>query len=354
MTQSKPHDTLTPAAEDWLIWLSDPSPVREPPRYSLQPRELPLLFKAAEMHGTLPSCLTKLKRSGIAELIVEKNAGEVRAAVDTWAERGVELVAVQMNLDYHGQRAERALQQAGLAFLRVKGKTFADRLYPTPGLRGYTDVDLLIPVQQRELVSAALSSLGFQYHAMKYRQGEDYFEDKWVIIQGAQEVLIEVHGNLVHNPRLRRYSSLDYADVLEAGGGEGSDATALLLVAGTHGAASHQFDRLQHVVDVLQCARGAAGVIDTQRLHSVTERRGLTFAIIAALYLAGRTFGEPRCTEIIRSLAPRAFDSLASHLLSGRMVIAAQSSARAAMSWRRKAFRQALRFSGRRTRATRA
>ena len=167
-------------------------------------------------------------------------------------------------------------------------------------------------------------------------------------------VLIEAHGTLVHNPRLRRYSSLEYADVLEAGGGDGSDATALLLVAATHGAASHQFDRMQHVVDVLQCARGAAGPIDTERLRSVAERCGLMFAVVAALDLAGRTFGEPRCAEIIRSLVPRAFESMASRLLSGHMVIAAQSSDRAVMSWRRKAFRQAMRFSGRRTRDARA
>jgi hypothetical protein len=73
------------------------------------------------------------------------------------------------------------------------------------------------------------------------------------------------------------------------------------------------------------------------------------FAVIAALDLAGRTFGEPSCTEIVRSLVPRAFESMASRLLSPRVVIAAQSAERSIMSWRRKAFRQAMRFSARRT-----
>lgn len=348
--QIKPHNALSPSAEQWLIWLSDPLPVADPPHAQLTVAELSALLRAAEKHGTLPSCVAALKHRGVAGRIVDGVEVQVRALAEERAARAVQLMAVQMNLWHHGQKAERALNERGLPYLRVKGKTYADRLYPSPTLRGFTDIDLLIPVSRREDVGDAMRSIGLTYHAMDYRKGEDYFEDKWTVTHGGQEILIEVHANLVHNPRLRAAASLQYEDVLEAGDGDGTDATALLLVAATHGSASHQFDRLQHVVDVLQCARGAAGPVATSRLGKVARRCGLTLPVLAALDLAGRTFNEPRCAELIRELSPGRFDSAAARLLSGRVVIAAQSEQRSALSWRRKAFRQALRISGQRAR----
>jgi hypothetical protein len=183
---------------------------------------------------------------------------------------------------------------------------------------------------------------------MDYRNGSDYFEDKWILHAG-QEVLIEVHCDLVHNPNLRRDFSLGYDDVLAAGDGDGAAATALLLVAGAHGAVGHQFDRLQHVVDVLQCARGVAGPIDVSRLRSISDRCGLTFAVVAALDLAARTFDDPSCRVLLSELAPSSLDRASSRLLSPGIVVQAQSGHRSYASWRRKIFRQALRSSARRS-----
>src|SRR4029079_9142903 len=109
-----------------------------------------------------------------------------------------------------------------------------------------------------------------------------------------------VHCDLVHNPRLRQSFSLKYEDVLAAGDGDPSNATALLLVAGAHGAIGHQFDRLQQVMDVLQCARGAAGPVDIDRLRTVSNRRGLTLAVVAAVALAGKTFADDRCASLLK------------------------------------------------------
>ena len=69
---------------------------------------------------------------------------------------------------------------------------------------------------------------------------------------------MEVQTNLIHSPNLGTGIRLRYADLLAAGGGDPENATALLLLAAVHGAAGHQFERLQPAVDVLQAARGAA------------------------------------------------------------------------------------------------
>jgi hypothetical protein len=144
-------------------------------------------------------------------------------------------------------------------------------------------------------------------------------------------------------------SALRYEDVLEAGNGNGADPAALLLVAAAHGSAGRQFDRLQHVVDVLQSARRVAGQIEVERLKTVASRCGLLFAVIAALDLAGRMFDVPSCRSLLGELAPRRFDRAASRLLSPNLVIGAQSEHRFLASWRRKIFRQTLRGAARRS-----
>jgi len=101
---------------------------------------------------------------------------------------------------------------------------------------------------------------------------------------------------------------------------------------------------LQHLVDVMQAARGVAGPIDEDRLARVSERCGVTLAVAGALELAGKTFREPRCINLARKLMPSPFARLPGQLLSPGLVVRGQSQARGRGSWRRKLFRQALKI----------
>lgn len=301
-------------------------------------QELQSLFQAAELHGTLQSCVFALKNRGIAAPIVAHAEEKVCASFKERTARTVQLMAVRLNLMRHADKVLRTLEDKSLPNLLIKGKTFGERLYPSASLRGFTDIDLLVPVASRDAIGNVLIDHGFSRHD----RDVDEFEDKWIINQGAHKILIEVHCDLVHSTRLRPFASLQYEDVLEAGNGNGTDATALLLVAATHGAVGHQFNRLQQLIDVLLCARGAAGEISTPRLRNVAARCGLMLPLLAALDLAGRTFSEPCCAELAKALAPPLFDRAACRLLSSRLVICARGSDRAALCWRRRAFRAAL------------
>jgi hypothetical protein len=342
------HIRLSAGAGHWLTWLADPAPTHEPPLAKINAAELSRLLDAAALHGVLTTCLSNLRRAQAAACGRTGSTADERAAVIAAAsQKSIERLSVQMLLAHHGKAVRASLAERKLPFIMVKGQTCAEQLYPNPTFRGFTDIDLLIPVDARPAVSDVLASHGFELHDMDYRKGTDYFEDKW-ILHAAQDVMIEVHCDLVHNPNLRRDFSLRYEDVLEAGCGDEAAATALLLVAGAHGSAGHQFDRLQHVVDVLQCARGAAGPIDVERLGRISQRCGLTFAIVAALDLAGRMFDDAHCRALLAKLAPGRFDRVASRLLSPALVIGAQSQRRSLASWRRKMFRQVLRGAARR------
>jgi hypothetical protein len=342
MTTRFIHSRLNETAASWLLWLTDPDPRRAAPTRSLDARELPNLLDAAELHGVLALCLSGLKRPDAVACGASK-AGLREEILAQRTARNVELLGVQMLLAHHGDAICAQLSALNLPFTVVKGRTFARMLYANPVLRRYTDIDLLIAPSSRPEVSAVLANKGFELHEMDYRNGNDYFEDKWTFA-APQEILVEVHRDLVHNPRLRRVLSLTYADVLEAGDGASSDPTALFLIASAHGAIGHQFDRLQQLIDVLQCARGVAGPINVPRLRKVTDRCGLTLSVAAALALAERTFKDERCRSLLRQFAPRNLRFWAVRLLSPHVLLAAQSDRRALSSFRRKAFRQALRL----------
>jgi hypothetical protein len=172
--------------------------------------------------------------------------------------------------------------------------------------------------------------------------GEDYGEDKW-LLEANPDVMVELHTNLVHNPRLRRAVHLDRATLLLAGDGDAEEATALLLVAAVHGATSHQFDRLQHVVDVLLLARGAAGAVDVGRLSRVAAGCGATETVASALQIAARVFRDPACRELAAALRGGTPAWLGGLLLGPGVVLRAQSTARSIDSWRRKVYRELLR-----------
>lgn len=342
--------SLNANTERWLVWLADPQPLSMPPAAQISSRDLSALLDTAELHGVLAMCLDGLRRpaaSACGNADGESNRAQV---IKTKSRRIVDLVSVQMLLAHHGEIVRKALASRGLPFAIVKGQTFAQLLYPTPISRRYTDIDVLIPVAARPEASNVLSGLGFELHDMAYRAGADYFEDKWTL-SADQEVLVEIHCDLVHNPKLRRAFRLSYDDVADAGNGNPASATALLLVAGSHGAISHQFDRLMQIVDVLQCARGVAGPVDVARLRAVADRCGLTLAVAAALALAGKTFSDESCKALLKEFAPRFFDAAASRLLTPGVTFAAQNKDHRISSLRRKLFRQSLRYSATRRRA---
>jgi hypothetical protein len=212
-------------------------------------------------------------------------------------------------------------------------------------MRSFTDIDILIPIQGRSAASDVIRELGFKYRTRDYRAGEDYFEDNWLLVEDPS-VSVELHSNLVHNPRLRQTASITIDDVTAAGAGDLEDATAILFVAAAHGAISHQLDRLQHLIDVALAANGAAGEIVAERLARAARASGVLTAVHAALVVTGKAFHDRRCLDMAEALHASALTRLASRLITPYAVLAARSKRRGRSSWRRKALRQALRFVG--------
>lgn len=340
------HLPLDRDGERLLIQFADPIQRDLPSATVPHPEQLNLLISAAARHGVLPAVIRRLNELVAKEREKQSSDATVEAAGKVLKEARSIMAfqaGMQMKMAHHARRTVAAFALAGIAGTVVKGAAFAERLYPDASLRTFTDVDVLIAEADRHKVGDVMRPLGFELFEFEDRKGKDYHEQKW-LLKPHNDVMIEVHSNLVHSPKLRGAMSVKYEDVLEAGGGDGSEATALLFVAAAHGAIGHQLDRLQHLIDVMQAARGYAGPIDAGRLARVSRKCGVTLAIAGALQLAGKTFDEPCCTELARQLMPSKFARLPSQLLSPALVLRGQSAVRARGSWRRNLFRQALKI----------
>jgi len=344
------HDLLSSCAKDWLVALSDPLQRAPKPGQPLQPDDLDVMVEAASAHGVLPLVARNLRALAadsrspvIAGLEAPRLIERTCAALD---ERAVVLAGQSMLLLHHGRRISAAMQQQSVPAAVVKGPTFADTLYPMPADRSFTDIDILIPHASLQACSAILQDLGFSHAPSPPGNGRDYGEYKWTL-PGNPLVLIEVQTDLVHSPSLRAGIYFQHADLMAAGDGRSTDATALLMLAAVHGAAGHQFERLQPLVDVLQAARGAAGSIDVNRLVRVAGDTGSSAAIQTALDLTAELFNEPLARAFADAFRAAPWRGLRRWLVSPSVVLKSQSRHGGRGSWRRRALREIIRKIGR-------
>jgi hypothetical protein len=323
----------------WLVNLADPLGRAPRPETPLDNAARDDLLHAASVHGVLPVVARRLKSSPGTD------GGALPAFV---AESLVAGTGTCLALNHFGGLAIAALDKAGVKATLIKGVVAAGRLYPDPSMRLFGDVDLLVPKAARVDSRRALAAAGFVAIDKQHRQaGADYHEDKWHPAD-RPDLLIEIQDDLVHAPSLNPPMSLGLDDLSAAGGGDPSDATALLLLAAVHASVGHQFDRLQYLVDICQAARGAAGPVDPERLRAAARKTRTLLGVIVALDLAGRVFGEARCADLADRLAPRAGREAARHLLTPDVILSTQARNRAAGSWRRQLFRELLKWSARR------
>lgn len=287
------------------------------------------LLELATAHRVLPAVVRHM------------SAAETTREHDGWSgaakAREIGIYSIQrIMLAAHAERILRDLPGQPVAL--VKGPTFAKLIYPTPSLRSYSDIDFLVAPAAKKRVHEVLRDHGF----VPYPEPRiaDRCEEKWSLEKDIA-VLVEVHTNMVHAPSLRNSLSLEYEHLAEVGI---LTPAAQLVVASMH-AALHQFDTLRQVVDVLQAARNLFSVADEERLEFLVERTGSRLATVAALDLAGRTYGDRRCIEISRSLRPVPYAGLARTLITPRVVVVSQTPRRWQNGWRRRCFREALKRS---------
>jgi hypothetical protein len=151
-------------------------------------------------------------------------------------------------------------------------------------------------------------------------------------------ILIELHGNLVHYASFRRLLSYSYTDLLSAGDGDPTAPAALLMTAVIHAACGHKFHRLQFAVDIIQAARALPDA-DIPQLERAARAIGAGLELAVSLNLAGELFDDRRTLDLAGRFSSGFTSTLSKRLVSPAAIHNAMSTSGRASHMRRKAFR---------------
>ncbi len=313
----------------WLVQLADPLGCRLPkPWRELKSAEVEQLIAQADTHGILPALARNFRP------MAEQQPGYDRARIDA-ASRLRMLATHSLMLRRYADVLMTDLVGEPVAI--IKGPTFARTIYPSPQLRPFSDVDLLVAPDYKAVVATTLRAHGFELCAHDFQEGRN--EDKW-LHRDNPALLVEVHTNMVHAPSLQGTLSLTYDDLAETGG-HVEGAASQLMVAIMH-AGLHQFERLRQVVDILQAARALNTADEEARFEKLVERTGARLATVAGLDLAYRLFDEPRCLDIAHVIGRTRGRTIARLLISHNVVAAMANDNRVYHTWRRQGLRELL------------
>lgn len=286
-----------------LLALADPLGPDVPGNVApLRGAQMRRLLDLADRHTVLPAVVSNINRLAERGQVLWSGDDKARALWKSVPDMILQRAGLCLALRQQAREAVQAFRQAGLPVIVLKGSDFADRLYPHPSLRTFTDVDLLVPQSALDATRQVMDRLGYQpiVVAMKYEVG--YGEEVWHRPRRAAGN-VEVHTNLVNSPSLRRGLSVTFEDLQLSPGDRQPHPSpaATILIAAVHGAASHSFDRLQLLVDIMQAVRQAAGV-DEAWLKDAIARTGAARAVAMGLWLAYKLLGEIRCRQLSQRL----------------------------------------------------
>lgn len=173
------------------------------------------------------------------------------AVLDRLRQRRQSYLALNIVKRAEAEEVLSALAGAGIQAVVLKGLDLAWRVYPDPGLRPYTDVDLLIAPEALDRAETVMLTAGYrptpETAALREKQAPwmDY-----QYVHPDSEVMIEIHVELLHPGRFK----LDHPAILaRSEGGFLAPADRFLHLA-LHLAKHSYFDRLLWVYDLVLLA----------------------------------------------------------------------------------------------------
>ncbi|WP_149790648.1 nucleotidyltransferase family protein [Mesorhizobium sp. NFR06] len=324
---------LSPAQEKLLINLADPEAPAEWGK-ELSASGLTAMLANAEFHGVLPIVLRKFRERGDADL--PKDAALLQK-LDELRDQATTATGQSMLLQYHGDRIMKALAAKGIPARIVKGPVFARKLYRQAADRPFTDIDILVDPASIDEANRTIAECGFEL-ASGEAESRELQEFKWLEKENSS-LLIELHGNLVHDTGMRRRLSLGFRELQAIDNGETDTPAALLTIGIVHAAGGHKFHRLQLCVDVLQGVRALKSPEEESRLLEAARMTGIELELATVLNVTGCLFGAPRAIALADRIEPDLSIRLAKWLITGNMLLRVNSRERLRSRLSRDVFR---------------
>lgn len=304
----------SPSPSEWSDFIALVDPERALAK-STTPNNLPKLLALAHIHGLLPIALRKLAEN--SELI---NVIRDDKQLTTYITNNELTTGLTMMLDHFQQEIKNALREKGLRSVIVKGPIFSQTIYKNFIDRPFTDIDLLTHPEDIEAVGDILTKAGFaRFKKTRWDRSDIYQEQKW-FLSGNQNIMVELHGNLVHYPSLRRHVSFGYKDYIKACKTGIDCPIALFMTAVVHASLGHKFHKLQLLVDVLQAFRHLSDE-HISVLPEVSKSLSLRLETALCLNLINTVFSEKHAGDVAQCISLPLQSSLARALVSGSAVL---------------------------------
>lgn len=220
----------------------------------------------------------------------------------------------------------------------VKGPVFARHLYKVRSDRLFSDIDWLVDMASMDRAITVMEKLG--YHRKDKIWDNSRRDKEYKFLHPRHPgALIELHGNLVHYPLLRKRAGFDLHALRMAGEGNSEAPAALLATAIVHATLGHKLDRLVMLVDVLQAVRHLPPEAYEQTV-SVLCRMRLGLECAVSLSVVSQMFGDASTAELAARFPARLAARIGRRLVTPDAVVNAQRNGFQKRSWAgRKAFR---------------
>lgn len=248
----------------------------------------------AASYRLVPLLYQNLRREKIEDALLGRLKGIYR---HTWSRNQL--------LFHAAAKVLRAMQDAGISVLVLKGATLASAHYMDAGLRPMNDFDFLIPLAGAHRAFAVLEKCGWRCTESVPPDQLLWcsYAGKWMNRAGQQ---IDLHWHLMPEGRQPDRDDDGWARAveIEIGGGKfpGMNATDLLWHVCAHGAVGDAIPAIRWVADAWTILQNRRTTIDWPRLVAAAQQRQLTMAVSRALIFLRDEFNAPVPGTVIAEL----------------------------------------------------
>lgn len=230
----------------------------------------------------------------VAELLLELVDDETRK---NWKERLKRLAARSLTISAENIKVIKALREDGIQAIPMKGAVLAYRLYGDPGLRQYSDIDLLINKSELGAAGKILPEINFDkiYPTdLTKKQESVYFSFRkdFGFFNEEKQLLIELHFGIYVHQLLKKqdaedlFANIEYIDIHNEQIAVQDEASTFIYLV-FHGCL-HQFYRLTWLRDVARCLE--VFDLDHEEILKRFRKLGLERLLATGLILAQHYF----------------------------------------------------------------
>lgn len=210
-----------------------------------------------------------------------------------------------------------AFERADVPVIPLKGPLLAERLYPDPALRPFTDLDLLIAPSDLSRALELLSTLGYRHldegrplgYELAYAAAAAFVRDG----ASPRELPLDVHWKLLDHRSGRRARAIEFGEIWDRAvkvvwwGQPGLTLCPedLVIYLALHWAVHHAFSGLVWRLDLALLLRRYGGTLDWEGVAERARRWGVRRALHAALSEVQAGFGVGPPPGFLGRLRPR-------------------------------------------------